>query len=144
MPHLPGRPPTGLRILIVEESDINRRLAQHLLAKVGLAADAVSNGHDAVKAFLERHYDLILMDCRLPGFPQFMAARIIRLQEGKQGRGGRVPIIGLTAFAPPGFHERCLRAGMDACYEKPFNSQKMRHILDRWLPASLHPHAIAC
>ena len=141
MPSVSVRPHPDPRVLVVEESDINRRLAQHVLRQAGLAVDAVSNGHDAVRAFQQQRYDLVLMDCRLPGFPQFMAARIMRLYERKVGRVFRVPMIGLTAFAPPGFTERCRGAGMDACLEKPLSSSKLQAILDRWLPASRRPRA---
>lgn len=135
------RPRTRPRVLVVEESDINRRLAQHVLAQAGLEADVVNNGHDAVRVFRQQRYDLVLLDCRLPGFPQFMAVRIMRLHERQAGRVFRVPVIGLTAFAPPGFVERCQGAGMDACLEKPLSSSKLQQILGRWLPAFRHPQA---
>ncbi len=129
------------RILIVEESDINRRLAQHVFVQAGYLAETVSNGHDAVRAVKEHRYDLIVMDCRLSDFPQFMATRMIRLQENRHPQGWRVPIIGLTAFAPPGFYERCLRAGMDACFEKPFRAALMQQIIQRWLSGPSRAHA---
>ena len=132
---------TPRRILIVEESDINRRLAQHVFVQAGYLAETVSNGHDAVRAVKQNPYDLIVMDCRLSDFPQFMATRMIRLQENRHHQGRRVPIIGLTAFAPPGFYEQCLRAGMDACFEKPFREALMQQIANRWLswPSREHP-----
>ncbi len=126
---------TTPRILIVEESDINRRLAEHVFTQAGYSAETVTNGHDAVNACRQYRYDLILMDCRLSDFPQFMATRIIRLQEERLADRRRAPIVGLTAFAPPGFHERCLRAGMDACFEKPFREETMHEIARRWLSA---------
>ncbi|MCH8961292.1 MAG: response regulator [Bacteroidetes bacterium] len=132
---------TTPHILIVEESDINRRLAAHVFTQAGYSAETVTNGHDAVNACLQHRYDFILMDCRLSDFPQFMATRMIRLQEERLADGRRVPIVGLTAFAPPGFHERCLRAGMDACFEKPFREETMHEIARRWLsaPAQAEP-----
>ena len=128
------------RILIVEESDINRRLAQHVFVQAGYRAETVSNGHDAVRAVKQDQYDLIVMDCRLSDFPQFMATRMIRLQETRQPQARRVPIIGLTAFAPPGFYERCLRAGMDACFEKPFREEIMQQITRQWLSGPGRKH----
>ena len=124
---------TPRRILIVEESDINRRLAQHVFVQAGYLAETVSNGHDAVRAVKQHPYDLIVMDCRLSDFPQFMATRMIRLQENRCHQGRRVPLIGLTAYAPPGFYERCVRAGMDACFEKPFREALLQQITHRWL-----------
>lgn len=127
------------RILIVEESEINRRLAQHVFIQAGYLTETVTNGHDAVRAVKQRRYDLIVMDCRLSDFPQFMATRMIRLHEDRVRSGRRIPIVGLTAFAPPGFQERCLRAGMDACFEKPFRDEIMQQILVRWLTDAGHP-----
>lgn len=129
-----NRPASAPRILIVEESDINRHLAQHVFVQAGYTVEAVANGYDAVEAATQREFDLIIMDCRLRDFPQFMATRLIRQREAQQGIGRRVPIVGLTAFAPPGFHERCLHAGMDACFEKPFREALLHQILARWLP----------
>lgn len=107
--------------------------------QAGYTAETVTNGHDAVNACREHRYDLILMDCRLSDFPQFMATRMIRLQEERLPPEERVPIIGLTAFAPPGFHERCLRAGMDACFIKPFREETMHEIARRWLGPPAEP-----
>ena len=135
MVHPAGAPSLLPRVLIVEDSEINRRLAQQLLTMEGCRAEAVANGHEAVKAFKKGCYDLILMDCRLPDVPQFMAARRIRLEETRRKTASRIPIIGITAFAPPGFEKECMRAGMDACYVKPFNGTMARQILNRWLPA---------
>ena len=126
---------TTPRILIVEESDIKRRLAEYVFTQAGYSAETVTNGHDAVNACRQYRYDLILMDCRLSDLPRFMATRMIRLQEDRLADGRRVPIVGLTAFAPPGFHEHCLRAGMDACFEKPFREETMHKIARRWLSA---------
>ncbi|MFQ5568555.1 MAG: response regulator [Rhodothermales bacterium] len=134
--NLRGCFPAEPSILIVEASEINRHLAHHLLTEKGYSADTVSNGHDAVRAFMKRRYDLIVMDCRLPDFPQFTAVRAIRLHEDKRTPGSRIPIIGLTAYAPPGYRERCLRAGMDACYEKPVRDEIIQQIIRRWLPTS--------
>lgn len=124
---------TTPRILIVEESDINRHLAQYVIARAGYVVETATNGHDAVRAVKEKRYNLILMDCRLSDFPQFMAARLIRLYEHQNNIIRPVPIIGLTAFAPPGFKERCMRAGMDACFEKPFRDETMQYIERHWL-----------
>lgn len=133
---------TTPRILIVEESDINRRLAEHVFVQAGYHAEAVTNGHDAVNACRDQAYDLIVMDCRLSDFPQFMATRMIRLQEERLATDKRVPIIGLTAFAPPGFYERCLRAGMDACFVKPFREEMLDEIARRWLSAPARPEPV--
>ncbi len=130
---------TSPNILIVEESDINRHLAEHVFIQAGFETTAVANGHDALHSVKQTLFDLILMDCRLSDFPQFMATRMIRLQEGQHHPGRRVPIIGLTAFAPPGFYDLCLKAGMDACFEKPFSDAIMQQITNRWLTGWVRP-----
>lgn len=120
------------RVLLVEDSDINRRLATHHFSMMGFKVDAVSNGHDAIQAFLDHTYFMILMDCRLPGYPQFMTPRMIRLLESGATDGKRVPIIGLTAYSPPGFEQQCEQAGMDACFTKPVDRRTVDQIARTW------------
>lgn len=125
------------RVLVVEDSEINRGLAMAWLAKAGCRADAVVTGLDAVEAARRTRYDLILMDCRLPDVQGVTVTRMIRSEQPSY----RVPIIGITAFAPGELYDECLRAGMDACYEKPMNGGLLLHILERWLPSSNRPTA---
>lgn len=120
-----------VRILLAEDNEINQRITMRLLQKLGLEADVVVNGREAVKALEKRKYDLVLMDCQMPDMDGFEATAVIR---SKEGNNRRQRICALTANAMDGDRERCLAAGMDDYISKPVGLEKLRDALDRWLP----------
>ncbi len=121
--------PSTLRILVVEDSTINQRLAQHIFQRLGCIVETADTGHDALQAFDRGIYHLVLMDCRLPGLDGFACTRRIRDIESKRTSDYRTPIVALTAYAPPDYRERCLRAGMNDCYIKPLRRDLVTKML---------------
>ncbi|NLC71673.1 MAG: PAS domain S-box protein [Desulfuromonadaceae bacterium] len=121
------------RILVAEDNITNQQVALGILKKLGLRADAVANGAEAVKAFGNIPYDLILMDVQMPLMDGLEAARKIR-NTSSPIRGGAVPIIAMTAHAMRGDREKCLAAGMNDYLSKPIQPTLLAEILRRWLP----------
>ncbi|HEX9389787.1 MAG TPA: response regulator [Usitatibacteraceae bacterium] len=107
----------NLAILVVEDNQVNRRLAQHVLEKAGHRVVAVDCGAAAIAETAQRTFDLILMDVQMPGVDGIETTAAIRKSEIKLRR--RTPIIALTANATVVMRERCKQAGMDGYLTKP-------------------------
>mgnify|MGYP002624038383 CR=1 FL=1 len=121
----------GRRVLLVEDNRLNQRLAVRVLETFGFVVETANDGAEAVALVRERSYDLVLMDCLMPGMDGFEATRRIRAHEAENGR--RVPIIALTANALPEDRQACLAAGMDDFVSKPFTRQVLHETTLRWL-----------
>jgi signal transduction histidine kinase/CheY-like chemotaxis protein len=118
-----GRALKSLRILVTEDTEINRELIGELLTKRGHSVSAVSNGLEAIAAFERNPFDVILMDQEMPNMNGLDATRAIRKLETSIGR--HVRIIGLTGNATSEDERRCLNAGMDAFLSKPVRMEKL-------------------
>jgi PAS domain S-box-containing protein len=115
------------RILLVEDNEVNRKVATRLLAKLQLQVDIAVNGLEAVQKATETAYDLILMDCQMPEMDGYEATRTLRAQ------GIATPIVALTANALEGDREKCLACGMNDYLSKPIQADKLRETLAKWL-----------
>ncbi len=132
----PAPVPTERMILVAEDNAVNQKLALLLLKKLGYRAVAVSNGREAVVAAATGHYGMILMDCQMPEVDGFQATAVIRTGEAQQPRGTRwLPIVAMTANAMQGDREECIAAGMDDYVSKPINAERLRVVIERWMPA---------
>lgn len=120
------------RILLAEDNDINTKLIAVMLENKGLECDIAMDGEEAVQAFRMNDYDLILMDCQMPGMDGYEATRIIRQET--VGRK-RPAIVAMTANAMVGDRAKCLEAGMDDYMSKPISRTVFNGILSRYLPA---------
>ncbi len=117
------------RILLVEDNPVNQQIALVQLQKLGHSVRAASNGSDALGAFENETFDLILMDCQMPVMDGYEATAEIRSREGDLGH---IPIIAMTANAMQGDRERCLEAGMDDYISKPIRPADLMRVLGRW------------
>jgi PAS domain S-box-containing protein len=116
-----------LRVLLAEDNLVNQRVARLQLERLGCAVDVAKDGHEAIEAAFHHPYDVIFMDCQMPGLDGFDATREIRRREGPDRH---VPIVALTAHALRGDRERCLAAGMDDHLAKPVDMEDLRRVLD--------------
>jgi PAS domain S-box-containing protein len=123
----------GRRVLVVEDNRLNLRLAVRVLETFGLEVAVAIDGESAIEMVESQPFDLVLMDCLMPGMDGFEATR--RIRERETGSGRRLPIVALTANALPEDREACLAAGMDDFVSKPFTKQALQAATARWLPA---------
>jgi two-component system, sensor histidine kinase and response regulator len=118
-----------LRVLLVEDNPVNRKLAVHVLEKDGHSVVAAENGEAALAALESAAFDLVLMDVQMPRMDGIEATRAIRDKERTTGE--HVPIIALTAHAMAGDRERCLQAGMDGYLIKPIRPATLLEAIQR-------------
>jgi PAS domain S-box-containing protein len=123
------------RILLAEDNITNQHVALGILRRLGLRADAVANGKEAIRALETIPYDLVLMDVQMPEMGGIEATKQIR-SSGSGVRNHQIPIIAMTAHALEGDREWCLGAGMDDYVSKPVSSKTLATVLQRWLPAA--------
>jgi two-component system, sensor histidine kinase and response regulator len=123
-----------LKLLLAEDSLANQKLAVGLLTRWGHTLHVVDNGHLAVTAVQEGHFDAVLMDVQMPELDGIQATRQIREWEGPLGR--RIPIVAMTAHAMKGDRERCLAAGMDGYISKPLRPHDVAEVLAALFPAA--------
>ena len=128
---------TKSRVLLAEDNEINQELAREMIQFAGCECDCVVNGPAAVQAAISGNYDLMFMDCMMPGMDGYNATRAIRAEEAKLVAAGqpvsRLPIIALTANAMEGDREECLAAGMDDYLSKPLDPEKVVQAINHWL-----------
>ena len=122
----PATGPSGpqLRALVVDDNAVNQKLAVRLLEKLGMRADQVGSGGEALSAVGLVPYDVVFMDVQMPDMDGFQTTRAIRVRELATDR--RLPIIAMTAHAMKGDRERCLDAGMDSYVSKPIDRDSLR------------------
>lgn len=120
------------RVLLVEDNDVNRMVAQHMLEAAGLEVITAVNGEDALAHLRDDHFDCVFMDIQMPVKDGLTAITEWRDLERASGRA-RTPVIALTANALGGERERCLAAGMDDYMAKPFQRQTLLEMVSRYL-----------
>ncbi|HEY5658802.1 MAG TPA: response regulator, partial [Myxococcota bacterium] len=133
----------GIRVLLAEDNLANQEVVAAMLDDLGCRLDVVNDGQEALEALASRHYDIVLMDCRMPVMDGYQAAEEIRRREVEQSVERGVPIVALTAHAVEGEREKCIESGMDDYLAKPFRQDQLRQTLERWLGApSAGPPAV--
>ncbi|MEZ9594793.1 transporter substrate-binding domain-containing protein [Shewanella sp. 10N.261.52.F9] len=115
-------------ILVAEDHPINQDVIRMQLSKLGYFADIYDNGQQALNAYQQRDYSLLLTDCHMPELDGYGLVSAIRKQEKQQGK--RLPVIALTANAMSSEKERCHQYGFDDYLIKPVTLIQLQKILD--------------
>ena len=124
---------TGLRILLVEDNEINQEVAQYILLHAGASVDLMANGQLAVDALLAdaSRYDIVLMDVQMPVLNGYDATEAIR------AAGITLPVVAMTANVMDEDRRRAAEAGMNAHVAKPIDVEELIAIV-----VQLAPHAV--
>ena len=117
-----------LKILLVEDNEINRNVALGMLKKRGHDVTLAVNGDEAVKRVRRQDFDAVLMDRHMPVMDGIEATGRIRRMKGPRSK---IPIIGVTAAATKKELDACLASGMDACVTKPIDPKDLAAALSR-------------
>jgi PAS domain S-box-containing protein len=112
-----GLPP--IRVLVADDGESNRKLLSLVLGRAGAIVEGVENGEEAVGAYFNGEFDVILMDMHMPVMDGFTATRTLR------ERGCDIPIIALTADAMKGAEQKCRESGCSGFLTKPINTQRL-------------------
>lgn len=138
---IPSELPTfDASLLVVEDNELNQAVTRDMLSYFGCEVDVVNSGAEALEILTRKKFDLILMDCHMPGLDGFTTTRKIRdLEKEKMHPLLFSPntniIVALTANALKGTLERCIEAGMNDYLTKPVQLIQLQETLEKYLPS---------
>ena len=115
----------GLRVLMVDDSDIVRKVTGRMLEKLGCVIDYATNGSEAVRMCVSGDYDLVLMDCQMPIMDGPSAARMIR----SHAEACQPHIVAFTANILDENRRTCMEAGMDDFVTKPLDMDDLADLI---------------
>jgi polar amino acid transport system substrate-binding protein len=118
-------------VLVADDNKINQQVACLFLQELGFNVDLAANGIEAVSLYKQKPYEMVFLDCQMPGLDGFEACKIIK--EIQVRRGFAVPVVAITANAIAGSKEECLTKGMDDYLSKPIDLESVRAMVNRWL-----------
>ncbi len=124
----------GLKVLVADDSPVNREVIIEALSRLKISVHTAENGQEAVQAVEDADYDLVFMDCSMPVMDGFTATQNIRASEKLRGQIPPLPIIALTAHVAGGIADQWQKSGMNDCISKPFRIQTLIECFETWLP----------
>lgn len=125
----------GKRILLVEDTPVNQKIAEKLLLRYGCLVVIAANGVQALAAAESQAFDLVLMDVQMPEMDGLEATRRLRRREG-EGALPRCPIVAMTANAMQDDRDQCRASGMDDFIAKPFRADELIATVAHYLHAA--------
>ena len=145
-----GQPPTRadttsqakpkVRILLVESDIASQKTALNLLQKSGYKVDTVTNGRQAIKALETAAYDLVFMDAQMPEMDGCEAIKVIRDPQSRV-RSHNVPVIAMAEHERQEHQKHCIEVGMDDLISKPIQPDRLREIMNLFLPPQRDSHS---
>ncbi len=123
----------GLRVLVAEDNPVNQQVIRRQLQLLAIEPELCADGHEVLAAVQRAHYDLILLDCQMPGLDGYETAERLR---ALGGRHARVPIIALTAHAMENDMQRALAVGMSDYLSKPVSLSMLSETIALWIARS--------
>lgn len=118
------------KILLVEDNQVNQRVAMKMLQKMDCDVDLAENGKEAIELLKVSDYNIVLMDLQMPVMDGYETTLYVR--EGKdEDVNSKVTIVALTANAMQNDKERCLNTGMDDYLSKPITYKELKKVIDR-------------
>ncbi len=126
----------ALRVLLVEDNPVNQLVAQGLLERLGASPVLASGGEQALELYADAvaagtRYDLVPMDCQMPGLDGYATTRRLRELEAQRA-WRRTPVVAMTAHSEAEAGAACRAAGMDDFLPKPVELQRLAAVLTRW------------
>lgn len=118
-----------IRVLLVEDNPINQKVATALLSSLGCEVEIAEHGEEALERIASTRYDILFMDCAMPGMDGFETTRAIRQSPTPNAT---VPIIAMTARVLPEDRERCFAAGMNDFIAKPIERRELERVWNRF------------
>jgi signal transduction histidine kinase/CheY-like chemotaxis protein len=123
-------------VLLVDDNHVNRLVGASFLQRLGCTFEEAEDGETAVRRVGERPFDLVLMDCQMPGVDGYEATSRIRLAEEVERAARKLPIVALTASALATDRERAMEAGMSDHLSKPFSLVDLHRVISPFLAAT--------
>lgn len=117
-------------ILLVEDNEVNQKVALRMLENFGLNIDLAADGIEALALCRQHQYDLVFMDLQMPNMDGYEATKAIR---NEIGLNQDTPIIALTANAFYDVKGNCIEAGMSDFLAKPYKKEYLKDLLAKWL-----------
>ena len=122
----------GVKVLIVDDNVINRKVARGFLKNYAFDLTEAESGPEAIELVRDNRYDIIFMDHMMPGMDGIEAAQIIRRDCGENGTAPTM--VALTANAMEGMREHFLKCGFQDFIAKPLDRYELNNLLQRWVP----------
>jgi len=120
----------GCSVLLVEDNETNQKITLTMLAQLGCNTVLAENGPQALELYAAQDFDLVFMDCQLPGMSGFDVTRSIR---ALSGRRAKVPIVAMTANFERRDQMHCFEAGMNDFLSKPVTLPEIVAVAEKWL-----------